>query len=71
MVRELDEGIGLVLGHLSGWFGGRLVYEHGMRVEGASPVAAARELRIPGDGLLHQAMLKEEAMAPAAGPMLR
>jgi len=56
---------------ISGWFGGRLVYEHGMRVEGASPVAAARELKMPGDELLQQAMLKEESIAPAAGPMLR
>jgi uncharacterized membrane protein len=56
---------------MSGRFGGRLVYEHGMRVEGASPVAAVRELSVPGNELLHQAMLKDEAIAPAAGPMRR
>jgi uncharacterized membrane protein len=56
---------------MSGWFGGRMVYEQGMRVKGVSPVAAAHELRLPGDDLLQQAMLKEKAIAPAAGPMLR
>ena len=32
---------------ISGWFGGRLVYEQGMRVEGVSPVSGAPELKLP------------------------
>jgi uncharacterized membrane protein len=56
---------------VSGWFGGRLVYEHGMRVEGVSPVSGAPELKMPGDEMLQQAMLKEESLASAAGPLLR
>lgn len=42
-----------------------------MGVEGVSLAAAARELRMPGNDLRQQAMLKEKAIAPAAGPMLR
>lgn len=56
---------------VSGWFGGRLVYEQGMRVEGVSPVSGARELKMPGDAMLQRAMLKEESLATAAGPLLR
>jgi uncharacterized membrane protein len=56
---------------VSGWFGGRLVYEQGMRVEGVDPVADAGELKLPGDEALQRAMLKEERLAPSAGPLLR
>jgi uncharacterized membrane protein len=55
---------------LSGWFGGRMVYEQGMRVKGVDPVAAAPELAPPGDELLEAAMLREEQLAPASGPVL-
>lgn len=56
---------------ISGWFGGRLVYEQGMRVEGVDPVADADQLKLPGDDMLQRAMLKEEQIAPAAGPLVR
>jgi uncharacterized membrane protein len=55
---------------ISGWFGGKLVYEQGMRVKGVSPVADAPELKPPGDELLHQAMLKEEKLVTASGPAM-
>lgn len=53
---------------VSGWFGGHLVYEHGVRVKGVSPVAGAPELKPPGDEALERAMLAEEKLAPAGGP---
>ena len=35
---------------VSAWYGTRLVYTHGMRVEGVSPVERESELKLPGDG---------------------
>ncbi|HVL77121.1 MAG TPA: DUF2231 domain-containing protein [Noviherbaspirillum sp.] len=55
---------------VSGWFGGRLVYEQGMRVKSVSPVADEPELLIPGDARIAQAMLAAERRMPAAGPVL-
>lgn len=50
---------------VSGWFGGRLVYEQGMRVKGVSPVADAPEARLPGDEIVEQAFIEsEKIMAP-------
>lgn len=54
---------------VSGWFGGRLVYEHGVRVEGVDPTAGKPELKLPGDELMQRAMLTEERAAPATGPV--
>ncbi len=34
---------------VSAWYGGHLVYAHGLRVEGRSPLAEADELALPGD----------------------
>lgn len=53
---------------VSSWFGGRLVYEQGMRVKGVSPVQDATELKPPGDKRLEQAMGKVEQLITAAGP---
>lgn len=52
---------------VSGWFGGRLVYEQGMRVKGVSPIEYAPEMKLPGDELIEKAMLKEERLVPASG----
>jgi uncharacterized membrane protein len=55
---------------ISGWFGGRMVYEQGMRVKGVSPVEHAPQLKAPGDEAAQRAMLKAEQMASAKGPVL-
>lgn len=55
---------------ISGWFGGRLVYEQGMRVKGVSPVESAPELKAPGDAVIEQAMKREEQVVTARGPYL-
>lgn len=55
---------------ISSWFGGRMVYEQGMRVEGVSPIDRAPELKPPGDEYLEHAMSREESYVPAAGPTL-
>jgi uncharacterized membrane protein len=56
---------------ISGWFGGRMVYEQGMRVKGVSPVEYAPDLKLPGDERLAHAMLGMEKAVPSAGPRLR
>ncbi|GAB3538035.1 DUF2231 domain-containing protein [Noviherbaspirillum agri] len=55
---------------VSGWFGGRMVYEQGMRVRGVSPVEAAPEHKLPGDARLEKAMLEAEKFMPSRGPTL-
>jgi uncharacterized membrane protein len=55
---------------VSGWFGGRLVYEQGMRVKGVSPVQDERELKMPADEKIEHAMMGAEKYIPSAGPML-
>lgn len=55
---------------VSGWFGGHMVYEHGMRVKGVSPIEETPALKLPGDARIEHAMLEAERMAPAAGPTL-
>jgi uncharacterized membrane protein len=56
---------------VSGWFGARLVYEHGVRAPGVSPIADKPELKLPGDGAIHDAFMRQERYVPASGPMLR
>ncbi|HWJ96272.1 MAG TPA: DUF2231 domain-containing protein [Telluria sp.] len=55
---------------VSGWFGGRMVYEQGMRVRGVSPVQFEREAKLPADEKIEQAMLGAEKYIPAAGPVV-
>jgi uncharacterized membrane protein len=56
---------------VSGWFGGRLVYEEGMRVKGVSPVQHDRDLKmLPGDEKVAQAMIAAEKYVPSAGPVM-
>ena len=60
--------IGVVV---SGWFGGRMVYEQGMRVKGVSPVEHAPEAKmLPGDERVENALHDVERYAPSSGPML-
>jgi uncharacterized membrane protein len=55
---------------ISGWFGGRMVYEQGMRVKGVSPIDHAPEAKLPGDEKVTRAMLAEENFIPSTGPVL-
>ena len=55
---------------VSGWFGGRLVYEQGMRVEGVSPVQNEREAKLPADEKIEHAMAGAERYVPSAGPVV-
>jgi uncharacterized membrane protein len=55
---------------VSSWFGGRMVYEQGMRVKGVSPVEDAPELKPPGDSLMEQAMEKQERLFTDSGPVM-
>jgi uncharacterized membrane protein len=41
---------------VSAWYGGHLVYEHGLRVKGRSPIADAPEIAPPGDDVVHEAL---------------
>jgi uncharacterized membrane protein len=40
----------------SAWFGGHMVYEHGMRVKGRSEIEHAQDLKIPGDEAIADAL---------------
>ncbi|CAA9415582.1 MAG: hypothetical protein AVDCRST_MAG74-2562 [uncultured Pyrinomonadaceae bacterium] len=54
---------------VSGWYGGKMSYDQGMRVKGVSEVENAPELKLPGDEAIHQAFERlEEAVAPTGGP---
>lgn len=53
---------------ISGWFGGKMVYEQGMRVRGVDPVARAPELAPPRDASIEQVLHRAERAIPAAGP---
>jgi uncharacterized membrane protein len=52
-VLNLIGNIGLLV---SAWYGGHMVYDHGMRVKGLSEVAGAPELRLPGDEKLEESL---------------
>lgn len=56
---------------VSGWYGGKMVYEQGMRVQGVSPVAEAPDAALPGSALMQAALQAAEQVAPAGGPQLR
>lgn len=56
---------------VSGWFGGRMVYEQGMRVKGVSPVEHEPSLELlPAEQRVEHALLDVEKHVPAAGPAL-
>lgn len=52
---------------ISAWYGGHMVYEHGMRVKGVSPVADAPEAKLPGDKKIEGVFSRLEQVAPANG----
>lgn len=41
---------------VSAWYGGQLVYRHGMRVDGRSEIAGTPEWRLPGDEQIERAL---------------
>jgi len=52
---------------VSAWYGGHLVYEHGVRVRGKDDLEGARELRLPLDHQLEDLFTRiEEAAGEAA-----
>jgi uncharacterized membrane protein len=56
---------------VSGWFGGRLVYEQGMRVKGVSPVARERDLELlPAEERFERTMIEAEKYLPSSGPRM-
>ena len=56
---------------VSGWFGGKMVYEQGMRVKGVSPVQDVADARmLPADERIEHAMQKVERYVPSAGPSI-
>lgn len=55
---------------ISSWFGGRMVYEQGMRVQGLNPVQQAKEVRPPADEKTEALFHKMETAFPASGPVM-
>lgn len=54
---------------VSGWYGGQLVYEHGLRVKGRSLIDRAPQARMPGDERLERGLAAVGRWAPARGPV--
>ena len=52
---------------VSGWYGGQLVYEHGVRVKGRDVLEHAPGARLPGDAVMAQAMVRSADALPGAG----
>ncbi|HEX2972923.1 MAG TPA: DUF2231 domain-containing protein [Tepidisphaeraceae bacterium] len=55
---------------LSAWYGGDLVYHHGVRVKGVSPIEKTPESKWPGDEKISERLAHLSEYAPAAGPAL-
>lgn len=55
---------------VSGWFGARLVYEQGMRVQGVNPVAQAPEIKVPAEDEMEHLLHHFEKPMPSTGPVL-
>lgn len=53
---------------VSSWYGGHMVYGHGMRVKGVSPVSDTPEMKLPGDQRIEKALSSLEQPVPKAGP---
>lgn len=53
---------------VSAWYGGHLVYEHGVRVKGRDPIGKAPAVKPPGDELMQEAFHAAEHVAPKDGP---
>lgn len=52
----------------SAWYGGDMVYTHGMRVKGVSPVENAPQVAPPGDQAVARTMERVARSVPANGP---
>lgn len=55
---------------VSGWFGGRLVYEQGVRVQGVNPIREAPEIKPPADEHMEAMFHKMETPMSSQGPVL-
>lgn len=53
------------------WYGGHLVYEHGLRVKGVSPLENAPVAKPPGDEKVVNAFEAAQAVVPETGPTLQ
>lgn len=54
---------------VSGWFGAHMVYEHGMRVKGVSPVEHEPDVELPGDEMLAERLHEVQKQVPVGGPV--
>lgn len=64
----LLNGIGTAGLLISSWYGGHMVYDHGMRVKGVSPVEDRPDAKLPGDERIAETFTRLGEIAPADGP---
>ena len=64
-VPVLLSAIGTVGLLISAWYGGHMVYEHGMRVKGVDPSAGAPEMRPPVDDQVVKPLAAAESATPS------
>lgn len=53
---------------ISAWYGGHMVYEHGMRVKGKSEIEGRPDAKPPYDDEVDRAFTRVEGHVPAGGP---
>lgn len=53
---------------VSAWYGAELVYRHGVRVKGVSPIEREPEVKLPGDETVAKALGRTGQRAPRGGP---
>jgi uncharacterized membrane protein len=66
---KLMSALGTVGLLASAWYGAHLVYEYGVRVKGASPIAHVPDAKVPGDEKIAAALERAASVtAPDEGP---
>lgn len=66
LLTTLLSAIGVAGISISAWYGGHMVYEHGLRVRGISPADGSREVTLPGSHRVSDWMHQiEQRYAPA------
>jgi uncharacterized membrane protein len=53
---------------VSAWYGAELVYSHGVRVKGVSPIEHEPEVKLPGDEAMAKALGQVGQRVPQGGP---
>jgi uncharacterized membrane protein len=70
MLTTLLSAVGVAGVFISAWFGGHMVYEHGVRVRGVSPTDRGADVKLGGERLAEWLKEMQERFAPAEEEMM-